>query len=121
MNVESSKSNGEHSSNSTNRILVTGGCGFIGSNLAAYYLEKGWEVVVYDNLSRHGSEVNAAWLADQGDGRFELVHADVRDMRTLLEAMQAVDVVAHLAAQVAVTTSVDNPLDDFLVNALGGF
>jgi CDP-paratose 2-epimerase len=115
-----SKSNEKGTLDSKDRILITGGCGFIGSNLAAYYLEKGWEVIIYDNLSRQGSEVNAAWLADRGDGRFELVHADVRDMRTLLEAMQDVDVVAHLAAQVAVTTSVNNPLDDFLINALGG-
>jgi CDP-paratose 2-epimerase len=120
MDEKSSKSNGVESHVPMNRILITGGCGFIGSNLAAYYLEKGWKVVIYDNLSRQGSEANADWLAGQGDGRFELVHADVRDMRTLLEAMHNVDVVAHLAAQVAVTSSVQNPLDDFLINALGG-
>jgi CDP-paratose 2-epimerase len=120
MTEKTSKSNDKGTLGSTNRILITGGCGFIGSNLAEYYLEKGWDVIIYDNLSRQGSEVNAAWLADQGDGRFELVHADVRDMRTLLEAMQGVDVVAHLAAQVAVTKSVRDPLDDFLINALGG-
>ena len=51
------------------KILITGGCGFIGSNLAAHYLDKGWEVVIYDNFSRLGAESNAAWLADQSGGR----------------------------------------------------
>ena len=54
---------------STGRILITGGCGFIGSNLAAHYLAKGWEVVAYDNFSRPGAENNAAWLESQADGR----------------------------------------------------
>ena len=102
------------------RILITGGCGFIGSNLAAHYLAKGWEVVAYDNFSRPGAEKNAAWLGDQENGRLQLIRGDVRDLESLRQAMQGADVVAHLAAQVAVTTSVEDPLEDFLVNALGG-
>ena len=110
------------------RILITGGCGFIGSNLAAHYLAKGWEVVTYDNYSRRGAKKNAAWLEKSaislqqanGKGHLRQVRGDVRDLESLREAMKGTDVVAHLAAQVAVTTSVEDPLEDFLVNALGG-
>ena len=102
------------------RILITGGCGFIGSNLTAHYLAKGWEVVAYDNFSRPGAEKNAAWLGDQGNGRLHLIRGDVRDLESLRHAMQGADVVTHLAAQVAVTNSVEDPMEDFLVNALGG-
>jgi CDP-paratose 2-epimerase len=103
------------------KILITGGCGFIGSNLAAHFLAKGWEVVAFDNFSRPGAESNAAWLEQQAAGRLSIVIGDIRDYEPLCEAMQGVDVVAHLAAQVAVTTSVQNPREDFLINALGGF
>ena len=103
------------------KILITGGCGFIGSNLAAHFLAKGWEVVAFDNFSRPGAESNAAWLEQQAAGRLSIAIGDIRDYEPLCEAMQGVDVVAHLAAQVAVTTSVQNPREDFLINALGGF
>ena len=103
------------------KILITGGCGFIGSNMAAYYLEKGWEVVIYDNFSRLGAESNAAWLADQSDGRLEFVISDIRDFDSLCKAVPGADVVAHLAAQVAVTHSVTDPREDFEINAVGGF
>ena len=83
---------------STGTILITGGCGFIGSNLAAHYLQKGWEVVVYDNFSRLGAESNAAWLAEQSDGRLNFEIGDVRDFDSLCTAVQGADVVAHLAA-----------------------
>ncbi|MFV2045118.1 MAG: NAD-dependent epimerase/dehydratase family protein [Anaerolineales bacterium] len=106
---------------STGKILITGGCGFIGSNLAAHYLEKGWEVVVYDNFSRLGAESNAAWLADRADGRLDFEIADIRNFASLCKAVMGADVVAHLAAQVAVTHSVVDPREDFEINALGGF
>jgi CDP-paratose 2-epimerase len=102
------------------RILVTGGLGFIGSNYTAHCLARGWEVVAYDNFSRPGAEKNAAWLESQGSGRLTIVRDDVRNLEALCGAMNEVDVVAHLAAQVAVTTSVVDPREDFLVNALGG-
>ena len=105
----------------TGKILITGGCGFIGSNLAAHYLEKGREVVIYDNFSRLGAESNAAWLAAQSDGRLEFVIGDVRDFKALCKAVPGADVVAHLAAQVAVTHSVTDPREDFEINAVGGF
>ena len=103
------------------KILITGGCGFIGSNLAAHYLEKGWEVVVYDNFSRLGAESNAAWLSDRADGRLSFEIGDVRNFAPLCKAVMGADVVAHLAAQVAVTHSVADPREDFEINALGGF
>ncbi|MFQ5922272.1 MAG: GDP-mannose 4,6-dehydratase [Anaerolineales bacterium] len=106
---------------SSGKILITGGCGFIGSNLAAHYLEKGWEVVVYDNFSRLGAESNAAWLADRADGRLSFEIGDIRDFAPLCQAVKGVDVVAHMAAQVAVTHSVTDPREDFMINALGGF
>jgi len=102
------------------KMLVTGGCGFIGSNLTAHFLDKGWQVVVYDNFSRPGAEINAAWLKSRSNGRLSLLRADVRDYAALQQAMEGTTVVAHLAAQVAVTSSVSNPLHDFNVNALGG-
>jgi CDP-paratose 2-epimerase len=110
------------------KILITGGCGFIGSNMAAHYLAKGWEVVTYDNYSRPGAKKNAAWLEksaiglkqNHGNGSLRQVRGDVRDLESLREVMSGVDVVAHMAAQVAVTTSVLDPMEDFLVNALGG-
>ncbi|MGH2621060.1 MAG: GDP-mannose 4,6-dehydratase [Anaerolineales bacterium] len=106
---------------SAGKILITGGCGFIGSNLASHYLDKGWEVVAYDNFSRPGAESNAAWLEAQSVGRLAIILGDIRDYEPLCEAMQGVNVVAHLAAQVAVTSSVQDPREDFLINALGGF
>ena len=116
---------GKHSKNRRSgkkprRILVTGGLGFIGSNYTAQCLARGWEVVAYDNFSRPGAEKNAAWLEPQGSGRLTIVRDDVRNLEALCGAMNEVDVVAHLAAQVAVTTSVVDPREDFLVNALGG-
>ena len=116
---------GKHSKNRRSgqkprRILVTGGLGFIGSNYTAHCLARGWEVVAYDNCSRPGAEKNAAWLESQGSGRLTIVRDDVRNLEALCGAMNGADVVAHLAAQVAVTTSVVDPREDFLVNALGG-
>ena len=104
------------------RYLVTGGAGFVGANYVHRLLGRGEEVTVYDNLSRHGTEANMAWLrAEHGEDAFELVVADVRDAASLAEAARGADVVVHLAAQVAVTTSVDDPRTDFEINALGTF
>jgi CDP-paratose 2-epimerase len=106
----------------TRRYLITGGAGFIGANYAHRLLARGEEVVVYDDLSRHGTEANLEWLrVEHGDRAMELVIADVRDAAALAEAARGVDVIVHLAAQVAVTTSVEDPRTDFEVNALGTF
>jgi len=102
--------------------LITGGAGFIGANYAHRLLARGEEVVVYDDLSRHGTEANLEWLrATHGKDAFRLIVADVRDFDALARAARGADVVVHLAAQVAVTTSVEDPRTDFEVNALGTF
>lgn len=102
-------------------ILITGGAGFIGVNSARYFASKGWEVTVLDNLSRRGTEENLRWLQQQSPIKFERL--DIRDAGALEIVLQRTrpDVVLHLAAQVAVTTSVTNPREDFEINALGTF
>jgi CDP-paratose 2-epimerase len=102
--------------------LVTGGAGFIGSNYVHHLLQKGQHVKIYDNLSRAGTRPNLAWLrGEHGDDSFELIEGDVRDADKLASSVPGADVVAHLAAQVAVTTSVTNPREDFEINATGTF
>lgn len=104
------------------RYLITGGAGFIGSNYAARLINQGHEVIIYDNLSRAGAVRNLEWLRTTfGEDAYRLIVADVRDTQRLIEAVRGVDVVVHLAAQVAVTTSVTDPRSDFEINALGTF
>lgn len=101
------------------RLLITGGAGFIGVNFADYFTRQGWQVTVLDNLSRKGTEENLAWAQKTHPG-IRFVKADIRHDQAVLEAEVARhDVVHHLAAQVAVTTSVQNPREDFEINALG--
>ncbi len=101
--------------------LITGGAGFIGSNLAERLLsEPDVRVRVYDNLSRPGVHHNLSWLTSLGAGRrLEVIHGDVRDARGVREAVHGVNEIYHLAAQVAVTSSLEDPGTDFEVNALG--
>lgn len=102
------------------RVLVTGGAGFIGSNLTERLISLGHEVIVFDNLSRPGTQANLEWLRERhGQHSFRLVCADVRDYDALVEASRGVEQIYHLAAQTAVTTSVVDPRSDFEVNALG--
>lgn len=102
------------------KVLITGGCGFIGSNLAEHFLRKGWEVIALDNFSSPGAGINAAWLERIRGGRLAIVRGDVRDFGALVAAMQGVDIVIHLAGQVTVSTSIEVPMYDFKVNTLGG-
>jgi CDP-paratose 2-epimerase len=103
------------------RYLITGGCGFIGSNLAVEVLNKHEELFVFDNLYREGSRRNLEWIKKHGS--FTFMHSDIRNAndveRAVIEAKP--DVVFHLAGQVAMTTSIVNPRLDFEVNALGTF
>lgn len=99
--------------------LITGGAGFIGANLANRLIGLGERVRILDDLSRPGVEKNAAWLESEHRGNFELVLGDVRDAATVDRALRDVEHVFHLAAQVAVTTSLVSPRLDFEVNALG--
>lgn len=99
------------------RILITGGAGFIGANLARRLIRAGHDVTVYDNLSRPGSKDNLPWIS--AAGTFAFVQADVTDATSLARAARGCDRIYHLAGQVAVTTSLLNPSGDFRDNALG--
>ena len=101
------------------RVLVTGGAGFIGTNLSNRLLSDGHEVILFDNLSRDGVRQNLDWLRSRHGGRVHFVKGDVREPCSIEGAMEGVDTVFHLAAQVAVTTSVMSPANDFSINALG--
>jgi CDP-paratose 2-epimerase len=103
------------------KMLIIGGAGFIGVNVARHFA-KNWQVTILDNLSRVGTEHNLAWLKEDLGKKITFVKADVtKDERVLAREVGKHDAVIHLAAQVAVTTSIDDPRDDFLVNALGTF
>lgn len=104
------------------KALVTGGAGFIGSNLCVALLSQGWEVTLFDNLSRDGSEKNLAWLLENyRSSKLNVEIKDVRDFNSVRAAVAGTELIFHLAAQVAVTTSFVNPREDFEVNALGSF
>lgn len=100
------------------KLLITGGCGFLGSNLAENAIKDGYKVTIFDDLSRIGSESNLGWLRKQGD--FEYIHGDIRnknDVENLIK--KGFDSVFHLAGQVAMTTSIDDPYKDFEINVVG--
>jgi CDP-paratose 2-epimerase len=102
--------------------LVTGGAGFIGTNYVARLIQRGEQVIIYDNLSRQGASLNLQWLEQAfGEDTFHLVVGDVRDAALLTSIARNVDVIVHLAGQVAVTTSVTHPREDFESNAVGTF
>ncbi len=102
------------------RILITGGVGFIGINLAKNLLrEEDNFVVLYDNLSRKGVENNLEWILSFNFPNLKFIKGDIRDYKKLKNTVKNFDEVYHLAAQVAVTSSVENPIDDFEINALG--
>ncbi len=101
------------------KILINGGCGFLGSNLASYGIEKGYDITVFDNLSRLGAASNLDWLRSLGN--FTFIHGDTRnknDLETTVKKGQF-DAVFHLAGQVAMTTSIENPYKDFEINTMG--
>ena len=104
-------------------ILITGGAGFVGSNLAERLLSRPeTRVRVLDSLARPGVEHNLAWLQTmEGADRLEFIEADVRDAAAVNRAARDVTEIYHLAAQVAVTTSVDAPREDMEVNVVGTF
>ncbi len=103
------------------KFLITGGAGFIGSNYVARLIQRGEDVTIYDNLSRPGSTLNLIWLESLKGNTFKLIEADIRDQEAINKAVNEMDVVVHLAGQVAVTTSVMNPREDFEINARGTF
>jgi hypothetical protein len=101
------------------KLFITGGAGFIGCNSADYFLQQGHDVVIFDNLSRKGGPANLAWLQERHGERLHFVQGDIRHYDELAAAISGADAVLHLASQVAVTTSVQNPREDFEINAPG--
>ena len=103
------------------KLLVTGGAGFVGVHTCAYFSDRGWDVCLVDNLSRRGTKENLLWL--QNRSTCELERCDIRNYDALSRIFEEKrpDAAIHLAAQVAVTTSVTNPREDFEINALGTF
>jgi CDP-paratose 2-epimerase len=101
------------------KVLITGGAGFIGCNLAAHLARSGRQVRIYDDLSRPGVDRNLAWLQRSYGNKIETRIADLLDRPKLRDALAGVEAVFHLAAQVAVTTSITDPMHDFDVNARG--
>lgn len=103
-------------------ILITGGAGFIGSNYALRRIKNGDKVTIFDNLSRDGACANLDWITNlTGEGAYKFVEGDVRDFSALRDVIPGREVIVHLAAQVAVTTSVTDPELDFTINARGTF
>ena len=107
------------------KVLITGGCGFLGSNLAASYLQEGAEVVVIDALFRKGSAANLSWLEQQSaPGRFHFIQADLADAEAVLAVFRRhapFHYIAHVGGQVAMTTSLTDPTRDLQTNVLGTF
>ncbi len=101
------------------KILITGGCGFLGSNIGEAVLQKKYELTILDNLSRVGSEKNLEWLKSKG--KFKHANANIKDTDSVTEIIKSFqpDVIYHLAGQVAMTTSISNPRLDFEINVLG--
>jgi CDP-paratose 2-epimerase len=103
------------------KLLITGGCGFLGANLGAEALRRGIHLIVLDNCSRAGSAANLGWLRQHG--QFDFIHGDVRQaevMERILRDHQP-DAIFHAAGQVAMTTSIANPTLDFETNVVGSF
>lgn len=101
------------------KLLINGGCGFLGSNLASHAIENGYDVTVFDNMSRLGADRNREWLETLGD--FSFVHGDTRnknDVENVIRVGQF-DAIYHLAGQVTMTKSITDPYKDFEVNAMG--
>ena len=107
------------------KVLITGGCGFLGSNLASSFLADGDEVVVIDSLFRKGSAFNLRWLEGQSTGnQFTFIQADIADtevIRSIFRRYAPFDYVCHVAGQVAMTTSLLEPYRDLQTNVLGTF
>ncbi|MCM8819005.1 MAG: GDP-mannose 4,6-dehydratase, partial [Candidatus Omnitrophica bacterium] len=102
------------------KIFITGGAGFIGINLVLKLVkDKENYVVIYDNLSREGVTKNLEYLQSLNLKNFEFIKGDIRDYKKLKEIVKNFDIIYHLAAQVAVTKSVENPFEDFEINAIG--
>ena len=103
------------------KYFITGGCGFLGSNIASEIIKNDGKLIIFDNLIRLGSTKNKEWLENQGE--FQFIHGDVRNQNDVEKAIKLnkPDVIYHLAGQVAMTTSIENPRMDLEVNVQGSF
>lgn len=101
------------------KILINGGCGFLGSNIAHYGISNGYDVTILDNLSRIGAELNLKWL--NASGKFTFIHGDIRCRSDIDEVIKngQFDAVFQFAGQVTMTKSLENPYKDFEINAIG--
>lgn len=104
----------------TTKILITGGAGFIGSNVAYYFASKGYQIRILDNFKRKGTKDNLSWLLKNFKD-IEVYEGDIRKVQDVQKAVKRQNIIFHLAAQVAVTTSVVDPRTDFDINAQGTF
>jgi CDP-paratose 2-epimerase len=100
-------------------VLITGGGGFIGCNIADALAARGMSVLVFDNMSRDGAQENVTWLKQRHGDRIAVEAADIRDVEKVERSVARASAVLHLAAQVAVTTSLGKPVDDFEINTRG--
>ncbi len=103
------------------KLLITGGCGFLGSNIARQAILRKDELYVFDNLQRSGSSINLEWLKKKGG--FSFIHGDIRNYNDVYQLIKKIkpDIIFHLAGQVAMTTSISNPRMDFEINAIGTY
>jgi CDP-paratose 2-epimerase len=107
-----------------NKIVITGGLGFIGVNTAIRFINKGLDVIIIDNMSRKGADLNYEFLKENFRDKFKIENIDVRNFNDLIRVFKEnanIKAVYHFAAQVAVTTSVIDPREDFEINAIGTF
>jgi CDP-paratose 2-epimerase len=101
------------------KVLITGGAGFLGVNAAVHMIGAGWQVTLLDNLSRPGTDRNLKWLTSRHPHETNFIHEDLRNAQALENHVKGHDAILHLAGQVAVTTSLVDPVTDFEVNARG--
>ena len=102
------------------RWLVTGGAGFIGTNVVLRLLKEGIDVTVIDDLSRSGSERNLKLLLEKGLQKFYNISiSDIEDLNRIIPELKSVSAVVHLAGQVSLMASIKDPRRDFEINALG--
>lgn len=102
------------------KILITGGAGFIGTNVAKFYASQKHSITILDNFSRKGANLNADFL-EKEFSKITIIQGDVRDFNTVSQYVSRNEIIFHLAGQVAVTTSIKNPREDFESNVLGTF
>ena len=103
------------------KYLITGGCGFVGANLAQEVINRDNELIVFDNLYRSGAKSNLEWLKTLGN--FKFIHGDIRNREDIEKVIKEIkpDYIFHLSGQVAMVTSIQNPRFDFEINVMGSF